>query len=79
MLADDYETGYETDAHWKPELYQWQQETSNVLFFTFINPRTMKIPPSFKSLAASRGTGFQGSVPNDTLIIFAMVVMPIPM
>jgi len=72
LLADDVEDGFDSKAEWQPQLYEWQQEASNVLFFTFIHPDTMEIPPSFKSLAATRGTGTPGSVPADTVIMFAI-------
>ena len=58
LLADDDEDGYESNAEWKndPELFEWQQQGANVLFFTFIHPGTMDVPPSFQKLAASRGS-----------------------
>jgi len=72
LLADDDEDGFESNAQWDPQLYEWQQEASNVLFFTFIHPDTMEIPPSFQKLASSRGTGAAGSVPANTVIMFAI-------
>merc|ERR1712086_191269 len=45
LLADDSEEGFESNADWNPELFDWQQEASNFLFFTFIHPDTMEIPP----------------------------------
>merc|ERR1719225_1988001 len=45
---------------------------SNVLFFTFIHPTTMAIPPSYQKLAATRGTDLPGAVPRDTVIMFAI-------
>merc|ERR1711874_205150 len=72
LLADDTEDGFHDDADWEPLLYPYQQTGSNVLFFTFINPETMAIPLAFKKLAASRGTGADGAVPKDTLILFAI-------
>jgi len=72
LLADDDEDGYDSNAEWEPELFEWQQKGSNVLFFTFIHPDTMEIPPSFKKLAATRGTDQPGAVPADTVIIFAI-------
>jgi len=72
LLADDDEDGFESEADWNPELFEWQQEASNVLFFTFIHPDTMDIPPSFQKLAATRGTGTPGSVPSNTVILFAI-------
>jgi len=72
LLADDSEKGFESNADWNPELFEWQQQGSNVLFFTFIHPDTMEIPPSFQKLAASRGTDQPGAVPADTVIMFAI-------
>ncbi len=73
LLADDDEEGYESESDsWTPELFEWQQQGANVLFFTFIHPETMDIPPAFKKLAATRGTGQPGAVPKDTVIIFAI-------
>ena len=43
-----------------------------VLFFTFIHPDTMEVPPTYRTLAATRGTGLPGSVPADTVIMFAI-------
>ena len=60
------------DDEWSPQLYSWQQEGANVLFFTFINPDSMIVPNSFVNLAASRGTNAEGAVPQDTMIIFAI-------
>ena len=73
LLADDTETGFESlSTSWEPELFPWQQEAANVLFFTFIHPDTMAIPPSYVKLAASRGSGLPGAVPKDTVIMFAI-------
>jgi len=72
LLADDSEDGYDSNAEWEPQLFEWQQEGSNVLFFTFIHPDTMEVPPSFQKMAASRGTGEPGAVPADTVIMFAI-------
>ena len=74
LLADDDEDGYESNAEWEqaPELFEWQQEAANVLFFTFIHPETMDVPPSFQTLAATRGSGAPGSVPANTVIMFAI-------
>jgi hypothetical protein len=72
LLADDSEEGFESEAEWNPELFEWQQVGSNVLFFTFIHPDTMDVPPSFQKLAASRGTDQPGAVPQDTVIMFAI-------
>jgi len=72
LLADDTEAGFESSAQWDPKLFKWQQEASNVLFFTFIHPTTMDVPSSYQKLAATRGSGTPGSVPSDTVIIFAI-------
>ena len=73
LLADDTEEGFESEtSSWEPELYPWQQEAANVLFFTFIHPTTMAIPPSYQKLAATRGTDLPGAVPRDTGIMFAI-------
>ena len=56
LLADDDEDGFDSTAQWNPELFPWQQKAANVLFFTFIHPGTMDVPPSFQKLAASRGS-----------------------
>lgn len=72
-MADDDEDGFENDSDsWEPELFPWQQEAANVLFFTFIHPETMDIPPAFEKLSATRGTKKAGAVPHDTVIIFAI-------
>jgi len=73
LLADDTEEGFESEtSSWEPELHPWQQEAANVLFFTFIHPATMAIPPSYQKLAATRGTDLPGAVPRDTVIMFAI-------
>jgi len=73
LLADDTEAGFDSKADdWEPKLFEWQREASNVLFFTFIHPDTMEVPPAYKKLAASRGSGAPGSVPADTIIMFAI-------
>ncbi len=43
-LADDYTEGFGTDEDWFPELYEYQQECANLLFFSHINPETMTVP-----------------------------------
>merc|ERR1712079_584221 len=72
LLADDTEAGFETDADWEPKLFPWQQEASNVLFFTFIHPDSMEVPRAYQKLAATRGSGAPGSVPANTVIMFAI-------
>ena len=72
ILADDTVEGFTTDSDWNPKLFDYQQTGANVLFFTFINPETMKVPKSFQKLAATRGSSEPGSVPSSTKIIFAI-------
>merc|ERR1719244_338774 len=72
LLADDFNEGFETDADWEPSLFPYQQTGSNLLFFTFINPKSMEVPKAFKKLSATRGTDAKGAVPADTLIIYAI-------
>jgi len=72
LLADDDEDGFGSDAEWEPQLFDWQKEASNVLFFTFIHPGTMEVPPSFQKLAATRGTDAPGAIPANTVILFAL-------
>jgi len=73
LLADDTEPGFHSNnGDWEPLLHPYQQLGSNVLFFTFINPATMDVPIPFRKLAASRGKNTNGSVPLDTLVIFAI-------
>lgn len=72
LLADDTEEGFGSNEDWEPELFPYQQNGANVLFFTFINPATMEVPLAFKKLAATRGTDAPGAVPADTRIIFAI-------
>jgi hypothetical protein len=72
LLADNSEKGFEDHVEWQPELYPYMQTGANVLFFTFIHPTTMKVPPAFKNLAKTRGTNQPGAVPKDTVILFAL-------
>ena len=72
LLADDDHEGFESEAVWEPRLYEWQQKAANVLFFTFIHPITMDVPPSFANLAKTRGTAVEGAIPADTVILFAI-------
>merc|ERR1712073_37560 len=52
--------------------YEWQQKAANVLFFTFIHPITMDVPPAFEALAKTRGKDIPGAIPKDTVILFAL-------
>jgi len=73
LLADDTEPGFHSNnGDWEPLLHPYQQAGSNVLFFTFINPATMEVPVAFRKLAATRGKNTEGSIPQDTLVIFAI-------
>merc|ERR1712079_399788 len=72
LLADDDHDGYESDAVWEPRLYEWQQKAANVLFFTFIHPITMDVPPAFEALAKTRAKDIPGAIPKDTVILFAL-------
>lgn len=72
LLADDDHDGFESEADWEPRLYEWQQQAANVLFFTFIHPVTMDVPPAFQKLAKTRGTNQPGAIPSDTVILFAI-------
>lgn len=72
LLADDDHEGYESEAVWEPRLYEWQQKAANVLFFTFIHPITMDIPPAFEALAKTRGQDIPGAIPKDTVVLFAL-------
>merc|ERR1712183_637698 len=71
-LADDGVDGFHDNSDWEPLLYPYQQQGANVLFFAFINPATMGVPLAFRKLCQSRGSGKDGSVPGDTVIIFAI-------
>ena len=66
LLADDDEDGFDSKAEWNPELFPWQQKAANVLFFTFIHPGTMEVPPSFQKLAASRGNNAEVKTDQQT-------------
>ena len=45
LLADDARKGFESNAEWEPRMYEYQQKGSNLLFFSFIHPQTMEVPP----------------------------------
>jgi hypothetical protein len=72
LLADDGMPAFSTSSNWTPRLYPYQQTGANVLFFSFINPLTMKVPLSYAALAKTRGNGQVGSVPANTVIIFSI-------
>ena len=71
-VSADTVPGYETGSNWTPRLYPYQQAAANVLFLTFINPRTMEVPKAFANLAATRGTGADGAVPRNTVVLFSI-------
>ena len=75
ILADDTEEGYETDSDWEPELYDYQVQAGNVLFFTFVNPETMIVPNAYAKLMATKGSGAKGSIPDDTSEFFLIILM----
>lgn len=54
----------------EPELFTWQQESSNVLLH--LHPPRHHGDPVLKKLAKTRGSSAPGSVPADTVIMFAM-------
>jgi len=74
LLADDNDKkGYDSKKDWQPELYSYQQNGSDILFFTFINPDDMPdVPPAYSNLAKTRGSNAIGSVPASTTILFAI-------
>jgi hypothetical protein len=72
LLADDTVPGYTSNDNWQPALPGYLQGGSNVVFFTFINPTSMKVPPAFVNLAKTRGSGGSGSIPRETRIIFSV-------
>ena len=72
LLADETVPGYTSNDDWTPALNDYQTTGANVLFFSFINPGTMEVPPAFTTLAKSRGTGASGSISADTTIMFAI-------
>jgi len=74
LLADDTDAkGYDSTKEWQPQLYPYQQNGSDILFFTFINPDDMPaVPPAFANLAKTRGSNEIGAVPSSTTILFAI-------
>lgn len=71
-MTDDYagDPVYHTPGNWQPQLYPYQQNAANVLYFTFVNPKTMPaVPVAFQNLAQTRGTNAQGAVkPNQVIL-----------
>ena len=73
LLADHTEEGFENNAtKWTPELFEWQQKSANVLYFTFIRAQEMEVPMAYQKLAKTRGTNEPGAVPANTVILFAI-------
>lgn len=72
LLADNLANGFTSTDNWTPKLYPYQQSSFNILFFSFIDPMTMNVPPAFANLAKTRGTGTNGAVPATTMIVFAI-------
>jgi len=72
LVADDTVAGYTSNDNWQPGLPHYLESGSNVLFFSFIHPGTMKVPPSFANFAKTRGSANNGSIPANTLIMFSV-------
>eukprot|EP00948_MAST-09A_sp_MAST-9A-sp1_P002488 g2488.t1 len=64
LLADDTVANYTSDSQWQPVLFDYQKSGANVLYFTFINPSNMKVPPAFTNLAKT--------IADDTTVMFAV-------
>lgn len=69
LLADDTVSGYTSSDNWQPALYNYQIGGSNVMWFTFINPITMSVPPAFANLAKCRGQS--GCPTHDQIVLFS--------
>ncbi len=63
---------WNTHKDWTPQLHSYQQSAANVLYLCFINPSTMEVPKSFANMAATRGSGAQGAVPSNTVVLFSV-------
>ena len=72
LLADNTVENYTSTDTWTPALFDYQTAGANTLFFTFIDPTDMAVPPAFATLAQSRGSGSPGAVPADTTILFSV-------
>jgi len=72
LLADDTVPGYTSNDNWQPALPNYLQSGSNVVFFSFLNPESMKVPTSFVNFAKTRGTGGSGAIPKDTVVLFSV-------
>jgi len=70
LVADDSIPGYGSDDNWQPVLPSYLQSGSNVVFFSFLNPTSMKVPTAFASFAKTRGTS--GGIPSSTVILFSV-------
>jgi len=72
LLADDTVPGYTSHDNWLPLLPSYLQSGANVLFFTFLHPGTMAVPPAFANFAKTRGTNAKGAIPANTTIMFSV-------
>ena len=72
LLADDTVPGYTSNDTWQPYLQPTITMGSNTVFFTFINPTTMSVPPAFTKLAKTRGASGTRSIPSTTTILFSI-------
>jgi len=72
LLADDTVPGYTSNSNWQPMLPEYMAKGSNLLFFTFIDPTNMKVPPAYINLAKTRGKNNNGSIPQNTVILFSV-------
>jgi len=64
--------GYTSKDEWQPELPGYLARGANVLFFSFIYPGTMAVPPAYSNFAKTRGSGRPGSIPSNITIMFAI-------
>jgi hypothetical protein len=72
LVTDDFagDPVYHTSGNWNPQLYPYQQNAANVLYLTFINPKTMPtVPTAFANLAQTRGTAAQGAVQSNQVML----------
>ena len=47
ILADETMYGFTSTSLWTPKLFPYQQTAFNVLYFAFVNPITMTVPPGY--------------------------------
>ena len=72
LVSDNGDSKYKDSHHWTPRLHQYQVEGANVIFMTFVDPKTMEVPVAMRNLAASRGKSETGSVPHATKLIVSV-------